>query len=88
MTRLSSARQRAIEHMRHNGELRVYVGAGERCTNAPKPGSGVIISDIGRVNVSRLTIKRLREIGTKRHFRNYKYGKTPDLDTFELWETL
>lgn len=80
--------QRAIEHMTHGGELRVYVGAGERCQNAPKQFSGVIISDLGRLNVSNLTIRRLRAIGTTKHYRNYKYGKTHEQDTFELWETM
>lgn len=78
----------AIGHMKAAGELRVYIGSGDRCQNPPKPGSGLIISDIGRLSVSRLTIKRLREIGTKRHYRNYKYGSTHEQDTFELWETM
>lgn len=80
--------QHAVEHMASGGELRVYIGAGSECRKPPKVGSGVIISDIGRLEVSRLTIKRLREIGTKRHYQNYKYGEAHGLDTFEMWETI
>jgi hypothetical protein len=84
----TKALQRAIEHMKASGELRICIGAGEYCPRPPKPLSGIIISDIGRLAVSRLTVKRLREIGTERHYRNYKYGPTHEQDTFELWETL
>lgn len=83
----SKAIQRATEHMAAGGELRIYVGAGEMCQNPPKAGSGVIVSDIGRLEVSRLTVKRLREIGTKVHYRNYRYGPTHEQNTFERWET-
>jgi hypothetical protein len=79
---------RAIEHMTSGGELRIYVDAGPLCRRPPKVGSGVIVSDIGRIEVSRLTVSRLREIGTKRHYRNYKYGPTHEQDAFEAWETM
>lgn len=80
--------QRALEHMRASGELRIYIGAGDRCLRPPKIGSGVIVSDIGRIEVSRLTVKRLREVGTKRHYRDYHYGRAGRPDTFDGWETL
>ncbi len=49
----------ALRHLLHGGELRVYIGAGERCRCPPKIGSGVIDSDMGRVFVSKLTIRRI-----------------------------
>lgn len=88
MTTLPACVQRALEHMQHNGELRVYAAIGDLCRSPPKIWSGVIVSDLGRMSVSQLTIKRLRKIGTKRNYRNYKYGRTHEEDTFELWETL
>lgn len=89
-TCLNRTVRRAVEHMSHGGELRIYIGAGAFCHNAPRIGSGVIISDMGRLSVSRLTIKRLRKIGTERHLKNYKYSPDGDRekDTFEAWETM
>lgn len=84
----ASAFNRALEHMAYNGELRVYIAAGEWCKRPPKVGSGVIISDLGRMEISGLTVRRIREVGTKFHYRNYKYGPSSELDTFDGWEVL
>jgi hypothetical protein len=71
---LSKTVQHAISHMEASGELHVYVEVGSRCQHPPKMGSGVIISDLGRLKVSRLTIKRLRAVGTETYYGDHKYG--------------
>ena len=82
---MTRAKRLAAEHMANGGELRVYVSAGPYCARPPKQGSGVIDSHLGRLYVSKRTVRWLMSVGLKAIYRDYRYGKTPELNTFDGW---
>jgi len=64
--------QNAARHLCCGGELRVYIGAGDRCVSPPKVGSGVIDSDLGRLAVSKRTIKCIEPMLTVGYVRTLR----------------
>lgn len=66
----SKAARAAVEHMVSDGELRIVVGIGTFCQNPPKVGSGVIVSSLGRLEVSARIVRQLRTLGLQRHYKS------------------